>query len=279
MSVRLADRSFQYPIEIAENILAEVGKFTFLVDFIILEMEEDKEDFDALSIEGTLLEDQIFSEFDKFMAMNIEENSESDNEEIPYEKITFDIDYKIKKSLDEPPTDLELKPLPDHLEYAFLEEPSFLPVIISSQISEQNKNKLVSVLKKHKQAFAWKTTDIPGICPYFCKQDKKPVVQKYRRLNPNMQEVVKKKSLNSSIPKLYIQSLIALGRMPFGLCNAPATFQRCMLAIFHDMIGESVEVIEQLMARSGMDLKMAKTCYHSLKRYWEILPKETFSCT
>ncbi|GJY91555.1 reverse transcriptase domain-containing protein [Tanacetum coccineum] len=30
-------------------------------------------------------------------------------------------------------------------------------------------------------------------------------------------------------------------RMPFGLCNAPATFQRCMLAIFHDMIEESVE--------------------------------------
>ncbi|GJR02273.1 DNA-directed DNA polymerase [Tanacetum coccineum] len=64
------------------------------------------------------------------------------------------------KSLNEPPTDLELKSLLYHLEYAFLEEPSFLPVIISSQLSEQNKNKLVSVLKRHKQAFAWKTTDI-----------------------------------------------------------------------------------------------------------------------
>ncbi|GJT27620.1 reverse transcriptase domain-containing protein [Tanacetum coccineum] len=30
--------------------------------------------------------------------------------------------------------------------------------------------------------------------------------------------------------------------MPFSLCNAPATFQRCMLAIFHDMIEESVEI-------------------------------------
>ncbi|GJY04102.1 reverse transcriptase domain-containing protein [Tanacetum coccineum] len=30
--------------------------------------------------------------------------------------------------------------------------------------------------------------------------------------------------------------------MPFELCNAPATFQRCMLAIFHNMIEESVEV-------------------------------------
>ncbi|GJZ08247.1 reverse transcriptase domain-containing protein [Tanacetum coccineum] len=34
----------------------------------------------------------------------------------------------------------------------------------------------------------------------------------------------------------------AYRRMPFGLCNAPTTFQRCMFAIFHDMIKESVEV-------------------------------------
>ena len=31
-------------------------------------------------------------------------------------------------------------------------------------------------------------------------------------------------------------------QMPFGLCNAPATFRRCMLAIFEDMIGKSMEV-------------------------------------
>ncbi|GJR05214.1 reverse transcriptase domain-containing protein [Tanacetum coccineum] len=132
--------------------------------------------------------------------MGEEENSEfeSDTEEPPFEKITINTYYKIKTSLEEHPIDLELKPLLDNLEYVFLEKPSFLPVIISSQLSAQNKGKLVSVLKKHKEAFSWKTTDIPGICPSFCKHkiqlldDKKPVVQKQRRLNPNMQEVVKK---------------------------------------------------------------------------------------
>nr|GEX83777.1 reverse transcriptase domain-containing protein [Tanacetum cinerariifolium] len=34
----------------------------------------------------------------------------------------------------------------------------------------------------------------------------------------------------------------AYQRMPFGLCNAPGTFQRCMLAIFHDMVEKTMEV-------------------------------------
>nr|GEU71649.1 reverse transcriptase domain-containing protein [Tanacetum cinerariifolium] len=141
----------------------------FSIDVINEILEED---FDALrdegseilhSIKGTIFEEKLFDEFDEFMAMTIDENSEleSDTKELPFKKITFNIDYKIKTSLEEPPTDLELKPLPDNLEYAFLEEPSFLPVIISSQISKQNKNKLVSIHKRHK-------------------------------LNPNMQDVVKK---------------------------------------------------------------------------------------
>ncbi|GKC54827.1 reverse transcriptase domain-containing protein [Tanacetum coccineum] len=112
-----------------------------------------EEDFDALldegskilhSIEGTLLEEEFFFEFDEFMAMTADENSdfESDTEEPPFDKITINTDYKIKTSLEEPPTYLELKPLPDNLEYVFLEEPSFLPVIISSKLYAQNKSKL-----------------------------------------------------------------------------------------------------------------------------------------
>ncbi|GJX18321.1 hypothetical protein Tco_0219153 [Tanacetum coccineum] len=188
----------------------------FSIDIIDEILEED---FDALldesskilhSIEGTILEEKLFVEFDEFMAITADENSkfESDTEEPPFKMIAFNTDYKIKTSLEEPLTDLKLKPLPDNLEYVFLEEPPFLPIIISSQLSEEDTNKLVYVLKKHKQAFAWKTTDIPGICPSFCKhkiqlmEDKKLVVQKQRRLNPNMKEVVKKeivKLLNTCI--------------------------------------------------------------------------------
>ncbi|GJS67479.1 hypothetical protein Tco_0682043, partial [Tanacetum coccineum] len=159
------------------------------------------------------------------MEMTADENSdfESDTEEPPFEKITINTDYKIKTSLEEPLTDLELKPLPDNLEYVFLVEPSFLPIIVSSQLSSQNKGN-ISVLKKHKEAFAWKTTNIPGICPSFCKHkiqlldDKKPVVQKQRRLNPNIQKVVKKSIVSETLR------------------------YRCMLAIFHDMIKEFVKV-------------------------------------
>nr|GEX93662.1 reverse transcriptase domain-containing protein [Tanacetum cinerariifolium] len=238
ISVRLAYQSFQYLVGIVENMLVEVvvrvkqKQFNFKVrtERMIFNIDSaikhsysnddtcfsidviDKileEDFDALldegskilhSIDGTVIEKEIFFEFDKFIAMVANKNydSESDEEEPKFEKITINTNYKIKTSLEEPPTFLKLKPLPDNLEYVFLEEQSFLPVITSSQLYAQNKNKLVSVLKKHKKAFSLKTTDIPGICPSFCKHkiqlldDEKPVVQKQRRLNPNMQEVVKK---------------------------------------------------------------------------------------
>ncbi|GJX31251.1 hypothetical protein Tco_0241106 [Tanacetum coccineum] len=95
----------------------------FSIDVIDEILEED---FDALldegseilhSIEGTILKEKHFAEFDEIMTITADENfeSESDTEEPPFEKITFNTDYKIKTSLEEPPTDLDLKPLPDNV--------------------------------------------------------------------------------------------------------------------------------------------------------------------
>nr|GEX19728.1 DNA-directed DNA polymerase [Tanacetum cinerariifolium] len=150
-----------------------------------------------------------------------------------------------KPSIDEPPN-LKLKELPSHLEYTFLEGTDKLPVIISEELKDEEKSALLKVLKSYKWAIAWKISDIKGIDPRFCthkilmEDDFKPTVQSQRRVNPKIHEVIKKeviKLLDAGMIYPISDSLI-----PFGLCNAPGTFQRCMMAIFHDMIEKTMEV-------------------------------------
>ncbi|GJU00908.1 reverse transcriptase domain-containing protein [Tanacetum coccineum] len=103
----------------------------------------------------------------------------------------------IKSSVDEPP-ELELKDLPSHLEYAFLEGTNILLVIIAKKLKDEEKERLIKVLKSHKQAIAWKLFDIKGIDSQFCTHkilmddDFKPAVQHQRRANPKIHEVIKK---------------------------------------------------------------------------------------
>ncbi|GJT65624.1 hypothetical protein Tco_1017104 [Tanacetum coccineum] len=101
-----------------------------------------------------------------------------------------------KSSIDEPP-EVELKDLPPHLEYAFLEDNNKLPVIIAKDLSVDEKTALIKVLKSRKQAIAWKLSDIKGINPEFCshkilmEEYYEPAVQHQRRV-PKIHDVIKK---------------------------------------------------------------------------------------
>ncbi|XP_073121519.1 uncharacterized protein [Henckelia pumila] len=107
--------------------------------------------------------------------------------------------------------------------------------------------------------------DIKGINPSICmhkilmEENINPLVQPQRRLNLKMQEVVKAemiKLMDAGYNQIAIApedqdkktftcpyGTFAYRRIPFGLCNAPATFQRCMTAIFHDMAFEFLREI------------------------------------
>ncbi|GJV44782.1 reverse transcriptase domain-containing protein [Tanacetum coccineum] len=239
----------------------------------------------------------------------------------PFQLLPMDLKQvevtKAKSSIKEPP-ELELKDLPSHLEYAYLEGTDKLPMIIAKNLKDDEKEALLKVLKSHKWAIAWKITDIKGINPRFCthkilmEEDYKSAVQSQRRVKPKIHEVIKKEVIKlldaekiypisdspwvssvHCVPKKgathkdhfplpfmdqmlerlagnefycfldgfsgYFQIPIdpqdqekttftcpygtfAYRRMPFGLCNAPGTFQRCMMAIFHDMIEKTMEV-------------------------------------
>ncbi|GJX13473.1 reverse transcriptase domain-containing protein [Tanacetum coccineum] len=103
----------------------------------------------------------------------------------------------VKSSIDEPP-EVELKDLPPHLEYTFLEGDDKLPVIIAKDLKDEEKAALIKVLKSHKRAIAWKLSDIKGVDPEFCthkilmEEDYEPTVQSQRRVNPKIHDVIKK---------------------------------------------------------------------------------------
>ncbi|XP_037491002.1 uncharacterized protein LOC119369133, partial [Jatropha curcas] len=127
----------------------------------------------------------------------------------------------------EPPKQ-ELKQLPPHLKHAFLGENNSFPVIISSHLTLDQEERLLQVLRKHKKALGWSISDLQGISPRECLT-------------------------------------FAYRRMPFGLCNAPATFQRCMMSIFSDMVEKSIEifmdnfsVFGHKISKKGIEVDKAK---------------------
>nr|GFB26940.1 reverse transcriptase domain-containing protein [Tanacetum cinerariifolium] len=100
-----------------------------------------------------------------------------------------------------PKVQVELKDLPPHLEYAFLEGDDKFPVIIAKDLSMGEKTALITVLKSHKRAIAWKLSTIQGIDPEFCthkiliEEDFEPAVQHQRKVNPKIYDVIKQEVL------------------------------------------------------------------------------------
>ncbi|GJW59070.1 DNA-directed DNA polymerase [Tanacetum coccineum] len=382
MTLELAYRSVAHPKGVVEDVFVKVGKFYIPVDFVVVDYDIDPRldkwhstpsdpiiassspsftpfeggDFVLEEIEVCLSNDSIPPgiddvDFDPEGDIRLLEKLLNDDPSspLPPKELNFEELKTIKSSIDDPP-ELELKDLPSHLEYAFLEGTDKLPVIISKELKDEEKAALLKVLKSHKRAIAWKISDIKGIDPSFCthkilmEDDFKPAIQHQRRVNPKIHEVIKKeviklldagliypisdspwvspvhcvpkkggmtvvenedneliptrlvtgwrvcidyRKLNDAtrkdhFPLPFIDQMLqrlarnkyyyfldgfsgyfqipiypqdqekttftfpygtfAYRRMPFGLCNASGTFQRCMMAIFHDMIEEIMEV-------------------------------------
>ncbi|GJZ17006.1 reverse transcriptase domain-containing protein [Tanacetum coccineum] len=104
-------------------------------------------------------------------------------------------------SVNEPP-EVELKDLPPHLEYAFLEGDDKLPVIIAKDLKNEEKAALIEVLKSHKRAIAWKLSDIKGYRP----QSFVPTKFSGRRTNEPTDHIKRRNSMFSSRQKRSIES-------------------------------------------------------------------------
>jgi hypothetical protein len=96
----------------------------------------------------------------------------------------------------EPPKK-ELKPLLENLKNKFLGPADTLPVIIASDLHVAQEEKLLDVLREHKEAIGWTIEDIKGISPsvvmheIHLEEDTKPSREPQRRLNPTMQNAVR----------------------------------------------------------------------------------------
>ncbi|XP_057999098.1 uncharacterized protein LOC131177939 [Hevea brasiliensis] len=96
---------------------------------------------------------------------------------------------------------VDLKPLPSTLSYAFLGLNSTYPVIISVSLSDVQVGKLLRELRAHRKVIGYTIDDIKGISPTLCmhrillEDTFKVTIEHQRRLNPTLKEVVKKEVL------------------------------------------------------------------------------------
>ncbi|GKD41962.1 reverse transcriptase domain-containing protein, partial [Tanacetum coccineum] len=185
---------------------------------------------------------------------------------------------RLKPSSVEPP-ELELKELPEHLKYAFLQENNQILVVISSALSTDKKldssspwvshvqvvpkkGGMTTVKNKKDELILQRTVTRWRVCIDYLKLNN--ATRKDHFLLPFLDQMLErlagheyycfldgfsryfkipiapKDQEKTTFTCLY--GTFAFKRMPFGLCNAPATFQQCMTTIFHELIKDSMEV-------------------------------------
>nr|GEV27875.1 reverse transcriptase domain-containing protein [Tanacetum cinerariifolium] len=162
MVLELADRTISKPTGVAENVFVKVEEPDA---FIAINDEPIFPEFNATYYdpEGDILILEAL--------LNNNPEPPPSNQKDYFLSVHKDlkvVEPKNNQSSDDEPPVVELKELPPHLEYAFLGDNKKWPVIISKDLSVNEKTAIINVLKSRKKAIAWKLTDIRGIDPEFC---------------------------------------------------------------------------------------------------------------
>ncbi|KAK1594500.1 hypothetical protein QYE76_018803 [Lolium multiflorum] len=157
----------------------------------------------------------------------------------------------------------DLKPLPDNLKYAHIDDKKIYPIIISSKLLDFEEERLLEILKKHRGAIGYTLDDLKGISPAICQHainmedDAKPVVEHQRRLIPKMKDVVRNEVLKLleagkllskwegpyDIVEVYRSREIKIGSLK-GDATQVVNGQRLKHYIFGDSYNEDVDVIQ-----------------------------------
>nr|GEV24167.1 reverse transcriptase domain-containing protein [Tanacetum cinerariifolium] len=148
MTLELADRSISRLVGVAEDVCVKVGSFHFSADFVVVDFDADLRV--PLILERSFLKTEraLIDVFKSELTLRVGKEAitfnldQTSRYSVNYSDMTKKRIDVIDMALDEPPV-VELKDLPPHLEYAFLEGDDKLPVIIAKDLSMEEKTALI----------------------------------------------------------------------------------------------------------------------------------------